>query len=295
MTYQITITNSYKPEEYRRPYNISPTIRNDVSDGEYLLDSKTLDDGTVQIPLYKRSGYLILPPGGIWTAETDDANEVAYYKSMFLENVKVDVPDEPGPGPEPPGPEPGTDWEEVTRQILCNTIEELEFPDGMTMDDLPTTGAATIDKLTHIKKMTFPSSFGYIASSSFWDREALEEVVLAEGITRIEAEAFSGCSNLKSINLPSTITGLGDMFVAGSAITEITIPASVDYAEYSWFEDCESLAKLILEWNPPIELQMDPFSELVETCVIYVPQGTLAAYTSAEKYPDPSIYTYVEY
>lgn len=37
------------------------------------------------------------------------------------------------------------------------------------------------------------------------------------------------------------------------------------------------------------------WTNIPTTCIIYVPTGSLAAYTSAANYPDSSTYTYEEY
>ena len=91
MNYVITITNTSKQETYKKPFVISPTIYNAISEGEYLSDARTLDDGTIQIPLYKRSGYITLPAQSIWTFETNDSDEVAYYRNISIENVDTQI------------------------------------------------------------------------------------------------------------------------------------------------------------------------------------------------------------
>ena len=46
--------------------------------------------------------------------------------------------------------------------------------------------------------------------------------------------------------------------------------------------------------TPPTLASSGAFSKLPTTCKIYVPAGTLSAYTSAKNYPSASTYTYIE-
>ena len=55
-------------------------------------------------------------------------------------------------------------------------------------------------------------------------RDSIRTLLIEEGITYISSTAFSGCENLKSVTIPSTLTELGRMaFVSCSAIDSIYI------------------------------------------------------------------------
>lgn len=83
---------------------------------------------------------------------------------------------------------------------------------------------------------------------------------------------FENCVNLETIILPPSLTEIGGLqYYVGSSLSSITFMST----------------------TPPTAYQ-DSFSNIPSDCVIYVPQGTLSAYTSAENYPDPTIYTYRE-
>ncbi len=49
-----------------------------------------------------------------------------------------------------------------------------------------------------------------IASHAFGDETVIKEVVIAEGVEKIRAYAFNGCSNLSRINLPSSLKVIED-------------------------------------------------------------------------------------
>ena len=47
-----------------------------------------------------------------------------------------------------------------------------------------------------------------IKSREFADRDDLVEIVIPEGITRIEKDAFIGCNNLQRVILPDSVTDI---------------------------------------------------------------------------------------
>ena len=67
-------------------------------------------------------------------------------------------------------------------------------------------------------------------------------VVVPNGVTRLEQYAFLNCAGLTSITLPNSLTFIHDSSFEGcSSIEEIVIPASVDTIGGYAFKDCTSL------------------------------------------------------
>ncbi|MGM9972298.1 MAG: leucine-rich repeat protein, partial [Anaeroplasmataceae bacterium] len=84
---------------------------------------------------------------------------------------------------------------------------------------------------------------GYIPYGAFYNCTNIEEIVLGEGITSIGDYAFSGCSSLTSIDIPS-VTSIGERaFSWCSSLTSIDIPSVTSIGEraFSW---CSSLTSL---------------------------------------------------
>jgi uncharacterized repeat protein (TIGR02543 family) len=66
-------------------------------------------------------------------------------------------------------------------------------------------------------------------------------------VTEIDSSAFSGNTNLVTVNIPNTITEIGsDAFSDCTAIVSITIPGSVTTIGSSAFEGCTALASVSL-------------------------------------------------
>lgn len=68
---------------------------------------------------------------------------------------------------------------------------------------------------------------------------------VGNGITGISQHTFSACTNLKSVELPNSITVIPMAFVE-SGLTEIVIPESVTTIESMAFENCKSLTSLTI-------------------------------------------------
>ena len=79
-----------------------------------------------------------------------------------------------------------------------------------------------------------------------WSPYILEAVV-EPGVTTIGSNGFAGCSEMKHISLPETLTGIGEYaFTDCKALSEINLPQSLrvlgDYA----FESCDALVAVFL-------------------------------------------------
>ena len=115
-----------------------------------------------------------------------------------------------------------------------------------------------------LKSITFPSDLKTIGERAFYKCSSLETVTLPSKLTTIEYYAFGTCSSLKQITIPANVSSLGSscfynctslesvefkvnstnwskvrtipgsMF-AGTALKEVTVPASVDYINSSAF------------------------------------------------------------
>ena len=96
----------------------------------------------------------------------------------------------------------------------------------------------------------------------------LKEVIIPEGITTIEANAFEGCFSLESITLPSSIKHIGPNAFAGcKELKEVILPDSITDID-CWGERrvwklslCKPFSELAehlikgyeVEFNPPFD------------------------------------------
>lgn len=118
---------------------------------------------------------------------------------------------------------------------------------------------------------------------------------LPYGIT--ELNNYAVCNNfVREVQIPNTVTSIGNyVFQKCYAIATLIIPSSVTSIGKSCFNDCYGLAELHFKSaTPPTVANSNAWTNLPTDCMIYVPTGSLSAYTSATNYPSSSTYTYVE-
>ena len=96
------------------------------------------------------------------------------------------------------------------------------------------------------------------------DNVAEMTVTMGAKVETLGYQAFRGCSKLKSIDLPSTLTTIGQEAFYASGLTAITIPASVSHIEVDAFVSCDALAAVTFE---------DGDTPLSVACGYYRPWG----------------------
>ena len=87
----------------------------------------------------------------------------------------------------------------------------------------------------------------YGASDLAYFQENITEVILPEGIEKINAGAFAFTGKLEKINIPSSVKEIGNWaFRQCSNLSSITIPDSVTSIGDSAFRDCDSLSSITI-------------------------------------------------
>ena len=121
-------------------------------------------------------------------------------------------------------------------------------------------------------KVTVPSEAnGYkvvgIGSGAFSNLEEVTEIVISEGVEYIRYNyAFEGCTNLRSIYIPKTVTSMG----------------------YALFENCESLSSIVVDADNPVFDSRDNCNAIIMT-------STNAIWSSCPATEIPATVTEIHY
>lgn len=84
-----------------------------------------------------------------------------------------------------------------------------------------------------------------IGAWAFVDNDALEEVVLPEGVVMIDTGAFEGHSNLKRVVLPDSLFIIGEMaFYYCPELADVVLPPHLYAIGPSAFVDCWKLTSI---------------------------------------------------
>lgn len=134
----------------------------------------------------------------------------------------------------------------------CSALEELEIPEGVTSLGCSMAAGTGITEITIPSTVTSSgnSGSGVSAKGALAGTENLTKVIFADGmaklpnyicagaenisefeipssVTAIGDYAFSGCSAVDEFVIPENVTTLGSCMLAGTSVTEITVPAVV--------------------------------------------------------------------
>jgi len=87
-----------------------------------------------------------------------------------------------------------------------------------------------------------------IANNARWLRYAQEikTVIVEDGITGFDNDAFYGCTNLTSVTLPDSVTALGGGFHECTSLVSITLPKNLTALYPFTFGNCTSLKEIVI-------------------------------------------------
>ena len=96
--------------------------------------------------------------------------------------------------------------------------------------------------------------------------------------------AFSDCSGLTSLTIPSSVTSIGEsVFFGCSGLTSFTIPSSVTSIGWGAFCGCSGLTSIYVYTEKLPNMGSDVFAGCdAKKCTVYVPKGTYDDYWLSE-------------
>ena len=117
--------------------------------------------------------------------------------------------------------------------------------------------------------------------------EGCNNTVIPPTITSIGEYAFNGCPKLTSIEIPNSVTSIGDgAFKICVHLKEVSLGNSITSIGDQAFDGCDSLALVTSLNTTPPTLGNSVFHRVADDCVLYVPEGALAAYQGADGWKD---------
>lgn len=173
----------------------------------------------------------------------------------------------------------------------CSSLKSITLPEGLS-SSLGSNCFRNCVSLTHLTIPTgvtaIPQEFAY--------GTPLSSISIPRGVTVIGSNSFyNNYSPLSSVSIPGTVELIHAQAFSGcKIITTITLPASVTVLGDGAFDNLESLKEMHFKPTTPPWAGTGVFTNIPTDCTIYVPTGSLSAYTSAQNYPSSSTYTYVE-
>ena len=129
---------------------------------------------------------------------------------------------------------------------MVNSGDSFIIPAGETVNEiyLPVSKLVSLD----LSGAILPLSIGTDFLGNGMNFSSLKEIRLPNGgITEIGYQAFDSCTNLTTINIPSSVTTIGrSAFNGCSSLANITIPNGVTSIGDSAFDSCTSLESITI-------------------------------------------------
>ncbi len=164
--------------------------------------------------------------------------------------------------------------------------EELIIPARCWMGSYPGIVTKVIFENTSqsvTKKIVIPSKVTDLPS--FKGMTSLEYVSIGSGVTRIMSGVFSGCTNLKEVDLTNA-TGLKYIFdkaFKDSGLTRIVIPENVVDIKKEAFSGCTNLAEVTFLGNKIKDFPQKLFYNCKALKEIVIPEGVTTIYSSIKE------------
>lgn len=160
---------------------------------------------------------------------------------------------------------------------LVSLFVEHEFDDNDTLVSMTVTRGEITEsagQLNALKTLIISDAVtGVIPYEGFCGAQALESVVIGDGIGGIEEHAFSSCTALRSVTLGKSIAYIGDYaFAYCEALSEISLPDTVESLGADAFYNCSSLESIHLSAALK-SIGDDCFSGCTALAEILLPEG----------------------
>jgi len=141
---------------------------------------------------------------------------------------------------------------------------------------------AIVDSEIGTAQNIFIVGYTSIGNSAFFGKTQIRSVTIGNSVTGIRGFAFAGCISLTSITIPTSVTTIsGQVFSGCISLTSITIPNSVTSIGLRVFSRCISLTSITIP-NSVTSIGSDAFinSGLTNVIIANGQLGILSPYTN---------------
>ena len=117
--------------------------------------------------------------------------------------------------------------------------------------------------------LTIPVQFTTMANCTCRSNQDIRSVTILGIVTRIGGEAFSYCSTLGYVNLPSSLEAMGDCTFSSCKLKNLAIPENRKVIPFNAFSHCSLLNQISLD-NGVQTISLQTFADCRRPLKIYV-------------------------
>ena len=131
----------------------------------------------------------------------------------------------------------------------CSSLTQIDWGEGVTI--IP---KGLFKECTGLKNVQLPATITAIGEEGFQQCTNLENVVFSEGLQKIGASAFENCTKLTEVELPETLKIMENDYYGGSFsgcknLKKVNIPKTLEKGYWA-FQNCSSLTQI--DWKDGI-------------------------------------------
>lgn len=166
-----------------------------------------------------------------------------------------------------------------TLYIPANIREiEIRTFGGCDMDEILFASNSILEKIS-----SNPNGLTSYIDGAFGSCRNIKRIDIPKSVTIIGENAFQGCTNLETVSFGqnSKLQTISDgAFARCTSLKEIEIPASITVLYLSAFSECDNLKTIICHATLPPRLN-NASATVPENCVLYVPNEAISLYREA--------------
>ena len=133
-----------------------------------------------------------------------------------------------------------------------------------------------------VKKLVVPDGVTSINDNAFYSYYNLTSVTIPSSVSYIGKYSFRYCYQITSLNLSEGLKTIGESaFESCSGLTSVIIPSSVTSIGNYAFSGCSDLTNVKVGMETPLSITSNTFSNRTNAS-LYVPTGCKAAYEAAD-------------
>lgn len=173
----------------------------------------------------------------------------------------------------------------------CSNLSSATIPAGAT-----SLGNSSFAYCYSMTRVALPASLTSVGTYIFQNNWSLLGATIPDNSGSTWTYIFASCYGLEKVVIPAGVTSLGSyVFSACVSVAKLIVPASITTIGSYAFQAMAGLTELhFRSATPPTISSNTAVRNIPSDCKIYVPAGSLSAYTSASNYPSSSTYTYIE-
>lgn len=180
---------------------------------------------------------------------------------------------------------------EGVQSSLCTSLHSVGFHDNITrigVNAFDKCYALTLEETNQDNPYNLPVSLTTLGECAFQNCTGITRVCLPEGVTVVPRYAFNGCTKLNGVVLSKQTVTIEDWAFAGTALTGISLPATVTSLGDNVFHNCSELIGVQSYPTTAPTITATTFSHdkgtIKEQCRLFVLPTASSAYDSWKNY-----------